>query len=120
VLICPADNREPAATFAALLGANVSYFASLDATPMHPYAIVSGDRNLVVDGLPVAPGTFLMTTGSCVSWTKDLHSSKETNVCGNILLANGGAQSFWGSLNVAVQRQALPTNRLAMPSGLPK
>ena len=46
VLLCPADTRRPAATFAVLKDQNLSYFVGVNSDYARPNSILSGDRNL--------------------------------------------------------------------------
>ena len=49
ILICPADNRTVATSFARLKNQNVSYFAGLDANDVsRPQSFSTGDRNITM------------------------------------------------------------------------
>ena len=98
VLVCPSDNREPAANFSTNRDFGlrwhgnyaVSYFVGLDANERRPQMHLLGDRN--IEGLekqdcpPAAiPGvvTWLQPTNE-PSWTMAIHRSR-----GNLALVDG-------------------------------
>ena len=119
VLLCPSDKTKQQATKgAAPSDRNISYFISVDATPVLTNAILAGDRNLEVAGQPVAPGLFILTTNAAVGWTREMHKIQRNGVwvgCGNLLFVDGHVQRFQADLPTAIQRQGLATNRLAVP-----
>src|SRR5439155_21495929 len=49
MLLCPTDTRLPAAKFASLSDANVSYFVNVNAEHGKASAVLAGDRNLTDD-----------------------------------------------------------------------
>jgi prepilin-type processing-associated H-X9-DG protein len=119
VLHCPADQfRQPLTNKNRLTDQNLSYFISVDATPVLTNAIHAGDRNLQFAGQPVAPGLFTLTTNEVIGWTRDMHKLKRNLVwvgCGNVLFVDAHVQRFEANLPFAIQRQGLATNRLAVP-----
>ena len=46
LLVCPADTRQPAPSWASLSNSNISYFVGLDADETQPPGFLSGDSNL--------------------------------------------------------------------------
>jgi len=121
VLTCAADTRKPVkrdfagqillTNFAALTDANISYFVSLDATPEMPQALLSGDRNMLVKGVPIQSGMFVLTTNSVVMWSRTMHKLK-----GNVALGDGGIQRLDGvRLPDELLPLEVPTNRLLFP-----
>lgn len=116
---CPADqSKQPLTNKSALTNRNLSYFISLDATPAITNAILAGDRNLQVAGQPIAPGMFTLTTNATVGWTREIHKLKRNVTwvgCGNLLFVDGHVQRFEANLPLAIQRQGLANNRLAVP-----
>lgn len=114
VLACPADKAKTAARdFGPKFSdTNVSYFVSVDADESTPQMFGAGDRNLAIQGLPLKPGLFALTTNNpSLSWTKAIHNS-----CGNVSLADGSVQGFdVKRLADAVKYQGVATNRLAIP-----
>jgi prepilin-type N-terminal cleavage/methylation domain-containing protein len=50
ILLCPADNRAPAESWPKLANGQVSYFVGLDAAITLPQTLLSGDRNVTLDG----------------------------------------------------------------------
>ena len=116
---CPADqSKQPLTNKSALTDQNLSYFISLDATPALTNAILAGDRNLAVAGQPVTPGLFTLTSNTAIGWTREMHKLKRNVTwvgCGNVLFVDGHVQRFEANLPLAIQRQRLATNRLAVP-----
>jgi hypothetical protein len=87
VLACPSDKKKSlVADFARLTHKNISYFVGLGASETEPQSILSGDRNLSLNGV-LASGIFSPTGNSPVSWTKDIHK-----YAGDIDLGGGSAQ----------------------------
>jgi len=110
VLVCPADKRQPAKSWATLSNSNISYFVSLDADETQPQALLAGDRNLQIDGAAAKPGLLLLRTNSVVGWTHEMH-----NGFGNVALADGSVQQFSSAkLREAVANSRV-TNRLVIP-----
>jgi Tfp pilus assembly protein PilE len=112
ILLCPADiARRAAASFkpGEFSNTNISYFLNVD-TSEYPESVMIGDRNLMLDGIPVKPGLVTITT-NVVGWTSELH-----NNLGNVGLADGGVQLVSGlQLRQVIQPIALMTNRLVAP-----
>ncbi len=105
ILICPADNRKPAADFAHLNNNNLSYFVDLDADEARPALWLAGDRNLITNGTFVVPGLAAIKTNDVVGWSERMHKNR-----GNVLMSDG---------SVVVQRSPIiagtNVNRLAVP-----
>jgi type II secretory pathway pseudopilin PulG len=75
LLICPADNRLPSPTFAALQNENVSYFVAPMAQPGHSDSIVAGDRNIT--GISSSGGSVLrIGSDNSLGWTHELHDGQ--------------------------------------------
>jgi hypothetical protein len=113
LLVCPVDQAKAAAeTFTNNFSdANVSYFIGTDAKDTMTEMLLSGDRNLEVGGVPVAPGLFILTTNLSLGWTREIHDS-----CGNVALADGSVQFFQSPrLALQVRLQGIATNRLVVP-----
>ena len=112
LLVCPADNaRKVAPSFRELLDGNTSYFIGLDVTPTNAAAIVLGDRNLLLDKVPVKPGLVTLTTNSFVGWTDEMHFRQ-----GNIGLADGSVQQVSEpKLRNALEHSESVTNRWVVP-----
>jgi hypothetical protein len=113
ILVCPADKQKTvAANFnEGLSDSNLSYFVGLDAAARYPRMFLSGDRNLVANGQPVAKGLFVLTTNTPLNWTTNIHISS-----GNIGFADSSVQFLTSDgLAQANQKQDLATNRLAIP-----
>ena len=105
ILVCPADNRPAAATFARLQAGNLSYFADATADYSDPGSVLAGDRNVAADTTKVS------ADGSqTFAWTIALHRFK-----GNLLYADGHvaeARSFLLAGRAPVN-PALPTTTAA-------
>jgi type II secretory pathway pseudopilin PulG len=82
LLICPADNRLPAPTFAALQNENVSYFVAPLAQAGQSDSIVAGDRNIT--GTWSSGGSVLrIGSDNSPGWTHELHDGQ-----GNLLFGD--------------------------------
>lgn len=79
ILLCPADGRSAARSFAALQNANVSYFVAANAEFGRTTSVLAGDRNLTN-----TPGIGAPETTPSFRWTRELHEFK-----GNLLFADG-------------------------------
>jgi hypothetical protein len=113
---CPADHpRQPATKGSALKVQNVSYFLSMDATPETTNAVLAGDRNLQLAGKPVKSGLFTLLNGADVGWTGEIHSAPSGWLRGNVLFSDAHVENLGTNLPAVIRRQALPTNRLAIP-----
>ncbi len=114
VFVCPLDKVKIAATnYTNFNNRNVSYFLNIDVSltnnPSH--SILTGDRSLKANGIPVKPGLFVLNRNLKMSWTSELHSFH-----GCIAFADGYVEfSRNDNLNSIVQNQPLATNRLCVP-----
>ena len=83
IVVCPADTRPPATSFATLSNASLSYFIGVNAEFARPTSILAGDRNLTNDY--ATPGTLVRLGGNYpLHWTEELHRFK-----GNLLFSDG-------------------------------
>ena len=90
----------------------LSYFVGIDANQTLPSALLSGDRNLIVDGTPLQRGLRQVWTNSTVTWSKP----RPRHDGGFVGLADGSVQSATDRGFPAVLRQTgMATNRLVMP-----
>jgi prepilin-type N-terminal cleavage/methylation domain-containing protein/prepilin-type processing-associated H-X9-DG protein len=113
ILVCLADsNRIAAVSFShGLNNSNISYFVGLDASDELPQAVISGDDNFVIGGVPVRPGLLELTTNAPVTWTTGRH-----NLSGTIGFADGSVQQLSNSgLTNLLQQTGFATNRFAIP-----
>lgn len=113
ILHCPGDTNSIAATnsWGGLNNQNVSYFVGLDVSPEDPQAILSGDDNFEINGVPVKSGLLELTSNSPIAWSAARHK-----FTGNILLADGSVQSLSNSgLSNSLHQAGTFTNRLAIP-----
>jgi type II secretory pathway pseudopilin PulG len=84
ILACPADDREPASSFATLKNGNISYFVAVDADETMPQMFLSGDRNLLLNGEPVVTGLVTIKSTDTLGWTSEIHHD-----AGNVGMADG-------------------------------
>src|ERR1039458_6134553 len=75
ILVCPADNRTAAASFARLENQNVSYFVGLDATDVRPQMLLTGDRN-VTNGIAPEHSILRLVPDQPAGWTEDMHNGQ--------------------------------------------
>ncbi len=80
-----------------------------------PQMILSGDRNLVVNGSAAAPGLLILKSNDVLSWGTNMH-----NGYGNVGLADGSVQQVTAAglsaLNTAATTNlATNLNRLEIP-----
>jgi len=110
ILVCPEDNRTPAASFARLQNKNISYFVGLDAEETRPQMLMTGDRN-VTNGLAPVQSVLELRPEIPACWTEAMHDRK-----GNVGLADGSVQQFTTvRLQSALQNTGDSTNRVALP-----
>lgn len=112
LLICPQDTDRWAATnFSTDLKLKISYFVGLDANQIHPQALLSGDDNFSINGVPVKSGLLNLTANTPIQWTAARHNS-----AGNVVLADGSVDQMTTSgLRRSLHQTGLATNRLAIP-----
>jgi prepilin-type N-terminal cleavage/methylation domain-containing protein/prepilin-type processing-associated H-X9-DG protein len=113
LLICPADTDRIAATnfTTDFNNSKISYFIGLDANTNSPQALLSGDDNFEIGGLPIKSGLLEISKNTSIAWTAARHK-----FAGNILLADGSVQMLNNSILTNWTHQTgLATNRLAIP-----
>ena len=96
VLVCPEDSHKIKVpdfntNFTVFNNSNISYFIGLDADEANPGLLLAGDRNLR-KSFKSKGAVMALSARSNVTWTKELHSLKSKEPCGNIGLADGSAQ----------------------------
>lgn len=87
ILVCPADTRLSASSFAALQNSNVSYFVAVNAEYSQPMSVLAGDGNLAGTATLVRAAT-----GSRLTWTEQQHQFK-----GNVLFSDGHIEEWGGN-----------------------
>lgn len=104
ILVCPSDtSKVRSANFNQFDNQHLSYFIGLDAREGQPQTILSGDRNLMTNGMALGSGVFQLTTTNVMGWTKTIHNS-----AGNIGLADGSTQqAIPAALQAQWQRQRM-------------
>lgn len=128
ILICPMES-DPNKTYATTFSQNISlppssfpqvpftndnhlsYFVGADANESSPDALLTGDRNLAVDGVPVRRGLQEVRTNSAVTWFLPRHDGG-----GNVALADGSVQQFSDrGFPKILAKTGTATNRLVLP-----
>jgi len=112
ILVCPADDRTPAASFAGLKNQNVSYFVGLEANDEFPQRFLDGDRNITGQSSP-ENGILKLVPGQRAAWTQAIHVNS-----GDVGLSDGSVQQYSNSkLRDALRKSGDPTNtwRIALP-----
>jgi hypothetical protein len=83
----------------------------LDASTNYPQALLSGDDNFEINGVPVKSGLLQLSTNHATAWTAARHK-----LSGDIGLADGSAQQLSNSgLTNFLHQTGLANNRLAIP-----
>jgi competence protein ComGC len=110
ILVCPADDRTAAASFARLKNQNVSYFVGLDATEVRPQMLLTGDRN-VTNGMAPVRSVLELRPGIPAGWTEAMHNGQ-----GNVGLSDGSVQQVSiPGLQQILKNTGDSTNRVALP-----
>jgi hypothetical protein len=127
MVICPADERRPAANFIVKGATNdtgnaafkdnstVSYFVGVTANYIYPQSIQGGDRNLGPGVIPdpnygYSPtngngNDVLIPTNGTVSWSLKMHSDGNPAGIANLLLGDGSVQQVSAA---SIMRNWLP------------
>lgn len=112
VLACASDAaRTRSFDWNLFTNSNVSYFIGLTSDENDPQSILSGDRNLMTNGVALGSGVFQLTTNTMMGWTPAIHTN-----AGNIVLADGSVQQVsvatlqkqWLASTNAARRLAIP------------
>jgi prepilin-type N-terminal cleavage/methylation domain-containing protein len=112
ILVCREDARSIATNFTTdFADSRISYFVGVDTAPANPRGLLTGDRNLTLNGQTGLGGLVALATNAPASWvTTNLHKT-----LGVVGFADGSVQR----VTTAQLRQALAasgtTNRLAIP-----
>jgi prepilin-type N-terminal cleavage/methylation domain-containing protein len=112
IVVCPNDvGRVIATNFTTdFADSRISYFVGVDTLSANPQMVLTGDRNLTLNGLVGLRGLVSLPTNAPVAWLgTNLHRTR-----GNVALGDGSAQG----VTTTGLRQLLAgsgTNRLAIP-----
>ena len=110
LLVCAADTRLPATTFATLSNANLSYFIGVNAAFERPTSILAGDRNLTNDY--ATPATLIrLGHNYALRWTAEMHRFQ-----GNLLFSDGHVEEKNTPALVPAASQAPAIAYLALPT----
>ena len=112
ILKCPSDTRRSRAVFFTnFSNQNISYFIQLDSNEARPSTLLTGDRNLSLDGVEVKTPMVAWTANKALGWTKEMHKH-----AGNLGLSDGSvSQETEQSLTKALRDSGIPTNYFAVP-----
>ena len=112
ILKCPSDTRRSQAVFFTnFSNQNISYFVQLDSNEARPSTLLTGDRNLSLDGVEVKTPMVAWTANKALGWTKEMHKH-----AGNLILSDGSvSQNTEQSLTKALLDSGIPTNYFAVP-----
>jgi prepilin-type N-terminal cleavage/methylation domain-containing protein len=115
IVRCPADRERSEVRDWSSFSNNqhLSYFLGLGASEENPQSILSGDRNLTLDGKSLAGQIITLSSNANVAFDQRIHRD-----AGNILLGDGSVQSVTSAhLQEAVRDAALAgsTNRFIIP-----
>jgi hypothetical protein len=105
IVVCPSDERQPAATFSNFANVNLSYFVGVSSDDNQPQSLLGGDRNLGGGTKPARDYGFSPKSGKGndvaiqtnskagpVCWSLKIHSAGTAPGAGNILLGDGSVQ----------------------------
>jgi hypothetical protein len=105
IVLCPADERQPAPTFSNFANINLSYFVGVSADDNQPQSLLGGDRHLGGGATPRDDYGFSPAGGKGndvaiqtnsksgpVCWSLKIHSAGVKTGAGNILLGDGSVQ----------------------------
>jgi prepilin-type N-terminal cleavage/methylation domain-containing protein/prepilin-type processing-associated H-X9-DG protein len=109
LLVCPADTRRPAASFASLNNGNLSYFVGLRAEYSRPHSVLAGDRNLT-NAYAQIPTLLRPQLNRGWRWTAELHQFK-----GNLLFADGHVEEKTSQTLAGTLEQMPFAGELALP-----
>ncbi len=111
VLLCPEDKERTTAIDWLIGNQNISYFVGLNASETNVNSILSGDRNLMTNGVPVGTGLVELTTKLTAAWTARIHKN-----AGNVLLGDGHVDALSNNrLQEQLIDSGVATNRLLIP-----
>ena len=112
VIYCSEDlaHERPATNWGDDLKNKISYFIGV-VTNSDPQALLSGDDNFEINGAPLKPGWFELSTNTPLSWTTARH-----NQVGNLLLNDGSVPSVNNyGLKTLFPQTGAAANRLVIP-----
>lgn len=116
ILACAADaQRDRTSTWTNFSNQNLTYFTGLDADEKKPSSILTGDRNVSLNGAAASSGIVLVTSANATEFTTAIH-----NQAGNIGLGDGSAQQVNSAalakqLVASEQGGSPATNRFVIP-----
>jgi prepilin-type N-terminal cleavage/methylation domain-containing protein/prepilin-type processing-associated H-X9-DG protein len=113
LLVCPADTRLPASSFATLGNSNLSYFIGVNAGFARATSVLAGDRNLTNDY--ATPGTLIrLGHNYALRWTEQMHRFK-----GNLLFGDAHVEEKNSPVLVSANGQVPAVANLALPTVQP-
>ena len=110
LLVCPADTRSPAGSFATFNNGHLSYFIGVNAEFAHPTSVLAGDRNLTND-YATAGTVARLGKNHALRWTEALHRFR-----GNLLFSDGHVEEKNSAALVAAGNQVPAIANFALPT----
>ena len=111
VLKCPSDpNRSRADYFTNFSNQNISYFIALNSIVDDPAKVLTGDRNLKLNGVVVKTPLVAWTTNQVLGWTKEIKDA------GSLVFSDWSARiATTELLTRSLRKSGIPTNYFAVP-----
>ena len=111
VLKCPDDpNRSRADYFTNFSNQNISYFIALNSIVDDPAKVLTGDRNLKLNGVVVKTPLVAWTTNQVLGWTKEIKDA------GSLVFSDWSARiATTELLTRSLRKSGIPTNYFAVP-----
>ena len=114
-ILCPSDRERTEARDFSNFTSNqqLSYFVGLNASEQNPHSILSGDRNLILDGKSLEGKIITLSSNANIAFDKRIHRES-----GNIAMGDGSVQIVSSArLREAIHDAAMSgsTNTLVIP-----
>ena len=113
VFVCPCDTSRRPATNSdeAFNNSNLSYFLNVNLGTNAAAVILSGDRNLTLDNVPLHRGSIQFTNGNALGWTTNIHRQNG----GNVGFFDGHVQWMKNNSTNTLQASGVETYHLLLP-----
>ncbi|MCW5560154.1 MAG: hypothetical protein KIT22_20235, partial [Verrucomicrobiae bacterium] len=114
ILYCPADRERSAATDWAQFTNNrfLSYTLGLTTSWEDPQGILSSDRNLLLDGMPLTNAMVTLRSNSNLALDRRIHVDPRTRAeSGNLLLGDGSVHQISSAFLREITRGAIMAGR---------
>lgn len=113
IFVCPADkHRTEARSWATFSNSNLSYFININASETYPQMMLSGDRDLWLNGRALSPGKALLTSNEIaqLTWGNQVHTN-----FGAVVMGDGSVQQLSSGRLQEIARGSAVTNVLLIP-----